>query len=258
MTENFDIPLILSAAIHDSNFDLPVILNLPFFSFEITSQTVNQPVTYDFGPMTLKVAPSLKGRPTVLDRDILIYAVSQFRKSDYKRPIPQTITIETASLCNKLSLFGEEPSLLNDALRLVHATFNLVMGHSGNVHSTTFSILDSCEFACDPDDEIFPEQIRISFSELILNAINKEASITVPSSYFSKTLPAERLLDEVLVKCSCIKKPWTVDLLYTAKVNHLPAEEISTFIEYAELVSKRHESIFELKQAGDTLNLIAF
>jgi plasmid replication initiation protein len=158
------------------------------------------------GNRAITVTPSVLGRATQFDKDLLIYVVSQMTEAlNRDRPDAQNRTVrfrvyDYLVSTNKLT-GGTEYKRLQDGLERLRGTSiktNIKTG--GQRVKEGFGIVDSWKIIeKSPDDESMIA-VEISLSKWLFNAVQAHEVLTINPDYFRLRRPIERRLYELARK----------------------------------------------------------
>ena len=170
---------------------------------------------YAHNGIEIEVVPSVKGRATIHDKDILIYCTSQIMAGlNAGRPVARHVHLRAHDL---LTATNRETS--GDAYRRLREAFERLAG----TRITTNLVLGGHEvtrgFGLIEDWEIVRKtrggrmvQVRVTLSEWLYSAILAKSVLTLNRGYFQLRRPLERRLYE-LARKHCGRQPeWRVSL----------------------------------------------
>lgn len=170
---------------------------------------------YAHNGVEIEVTPSVKGRATIHDKDILIYCTSQIMAAlNAGRPVARHLHLRAHDL---LTATNRETS--GDAYRRLREAFERLAG----TRITTNLVAGDHEvtrgFGLIEDWEIVRKtrggrmvQVRVTLSEWLYSAIMAKSVLTLNRGYFNLRRPLERRLYE-LVRKHCGRQPeWRISL----------------------------------------------
>lgn len=158
------------------------------------------------GNRAITVTPSVLGRATQFDKDLLIYVVSQMTEAlNRDRPDAQSQTVRFRVYDYLVSTNkptgGKEYQRLQDALERLRGTSiktNIMTG--GQRVKEGFGIVDSWKIIeKSPDDERMIA-VEVGLSKWLFNAVQANEVLTINSDYFRLRRPIERRLYELARK----------------------------------------------------------
>ena len=170
---------------------------------------------YRNGDTVMNVTPSAYGLPTVHDRDILIYCISQCMaaKNNGQEPTPK-LKIDAHSLLEATNRpkGGRGYALLKDSLRRLHGVqieTNITQG--GDSGWDLFNLVDTAHArSATPDGPM--QEIDITLSAWVFAAIKNNHVLTLSPTYFQLRKPIERRLYELARKHCGKQSKWEIKL----------------------------------------------
>lgn len=158
------------------------------------------------GSRAITVTPSVLGRATQFDKDLLIYVVSQMTEAlNRGRLDAQSRTVrfrvyDYLVLTNKLT-GGKEYQRLQDALERLRGTSIKTNIQTGGVRvKELFGLIESATIIeKSPEDESMIA-VEVTLSKWLFNAVQAHEVLTINSDYFRLRRPIERRLYELARK----------------------------------------------------------
>ena len=170
------------------------------------------------GNRSVEVYPSIKGRATQFDKDVLIYVVSQMteglnRGRDDAKNRTVRFTVHDYLVSTNKPTGGAEYQRLENALeRLRGTTIKTDIRTGGQRVKEGFGIIDSwmiIERA--PDDERMIA-VEVTLSKWLFNAVQAHEVLTIHPDYFRLRRPLERRLYELARKHCGHQTMWSIGL----------------------------------------------
>jgi plasmid replication initiation protein len=158
------------------------------------------------GDRSITVTPSVLGRATQFDKDLLIYVVSQMTEAinrgrlDANTPTVRFRVYDYLVATNKLT-GGKEYQRLQDALERLRGTSiktNIKTG--GQRVKEGFGIIDSWVIIEKAPDDDRMVAVEVSLSKWLFNAVQAHEVLTINPDYFRLRKPIERRLYELARK----------------------------------------------------------
>lgn len=204
-------------------------LEHPFFGLDTKPDTVIR--TYsDANGNQITITPSVLGRPTIFDKDVLIYAISHIMHAKNRGdPIARRVLIYSADLlrfANK-GVSGKDYDRLEKAiLRLRGCTIQTNI-RTGDVEQTNiFGILESASLERKYDPKGRLQHCEITLSEWLWRAIQSREVLTLHPDYFRIRSSLARRIYEIARKHCGQQQSWSIKipLLYgkSASLSPLP------------------------------------
>ena len=170
---------------------------------------------YRNGNTWLTIQPSSSGMATVHDRDVLIYCISQCMAAlNSGKKVSRKLSLNAYDLLratNRQSS-GAGNDLLLDALRRLSGTrveTNIQQG--GDTHTSNFGLIDGFDIVSKTDNGRI-QQLQITLSDWVFDAIDNNNVLTLSSTYFQLRKPIERRLYELARKHCGKQSKWEIGL----------------------------------------------
>lgn len=185
--------------------------------FSLATKPDMRHLEYRAGDSVLKIRPSAKGLPTIFDKDILIFCISQLmHMKNQGKPIGNRVRFSARELlvATNRKTGGNSYQRLEDAFsRLQGAQFVTNIRTGGRGETRFFSLIESGSGFVYHDDERF----RLDYCEVILSdwfirAIESNEVVTISNDYFRLRRPLERRLYEIARKHCGSQKRWHIGL----------------------------------------------
>lgn len=164
---------------------------------------------------TLEIEPSGRGLPTIFDKDILIFCISQLM---HKKNRGEEIGKRVRFSARELSMATNRPIGGNHYKRLEHAfsrlrgtNFKTNIRTGGKVETRIFGLIDEGGFVM-KDDFSRMDYCEIVLSDWVMNAIEASEVVTISNDYFRLRRPLERRLYEIGRKHCGNQKRWHIGL----------------------------------------------
>lgn len=164
---------------------------------------------YTHNAVEIEVTPSVKGRATIHDKDILIYCTSQLMAAlNAGRGVARTLSLRAHDL---MLATGRETS--GDAYRRLREAFERLAGTRITTNIVQGGLEVTRGFGLIEDWEIQRKtrggrmvQVRVTLSEWLYAAILSKSVLTLSRDYFGLRRPLERRLYE-LARKHCGRQP---------------------------------------------------
>jgi plasmid replication initiation protein len=170
------------------------------------------------GNKSLEVTPSVRGRATQHDKDILIFLVSQMTqglnlgRSDAKGRTIRFCVYDYLVKTNK-STGGKEYKRLEESLeRLSGTRIKTDIRTGGERIKESFGILDSWKIVEKAPNKQVMVAVEVTLSKWLYNAIQAFEVLTIDSAYFQLRKPLEKRLYELARKHVGKQKSWKIGL----------------------------------------------
>ncbi|MDO6592170.1 RepA [Loktanella sp. D2R18] len=185
--------------------------------FSLATKPDHRHLTYQNGDHKLKIVPSGNGLPTIFDKDILIFCVSQLMAmKNQGKEIGKTVRFSARELmiATNRKTGGIEYKRLEDAfVRLAGTQFVTNIKTGGKAQTRVFSLIESGSGFVFKDDE----RMRLDYCEVILSdwfmrAIESNEIVSISEDYFRLRRPLERRIYEIARKHCGMSSKWHIGL----------------------------------------------
>ncbi len=190
-------------------------LEHPFFVLSTKPDTATRKYEDPLGN-SIEVIPSSLGMPTILDKDVLIYAISHIvHRRNRGEPVSRRVVIYSADMlrfANRCQS-GRDYAALERSLRRLAGCLVQTNVRTGNtVHTKIFSLLESADIQRKHIIRGRLMYCEITLSEWLWRAIEANEILTLHPDYFRLRRPLERRLYE-LARKHCGQQPsWSISL----------------------------------------------
>ena len=204
--------------------------------FSLSTKQNKQIRYYTHNGQWLEIVPSVKGLPTVYDRDILIFCISQIVAAfNKKNTIHKTLRFKAHHLLISINRHTngqayEDLKIALERLRGTTITTNIVTG--GIKQFEVFGLIERARFIYNSKYKI--SNIEITISDWILNAIKNNEILTLNKNYFNLRRPLEKRLYELARKHCGKQLEWKVSL----DILHTKTGSLSSLKEFKRLIIK--------------------
>lgn len=176
-------------------------MEYPFYS--ISKKPDREPQTFTHGDKWIEVRPSIKGKPTIYDKDIIIYLISQIAAATQKgEPAPREIEIDPYLflIFTQRRTGGRDYNALCDMIERLDGTRFRTNVKTGGIQTDSwFGMLDKVDLQTNAKTGKLIS-LKITVSEWLANAIQSRDLLTLHPDYFRLRRPLERRLYEVARK----------------------------------------------------------
>ena len=183
--------------------------------FSLSTRPDRRVLTYQHNDVEVSVTPSVKGRATIFDADILIFCISQLMAAlNAGRPLARKLTLTAHDL---LLATGRETS--GDAYRRLREAFDRLAGTRITTNIVTGSEEVTSGFGLIESWEIVRKtrggrmvSVSVTLSEWLYNAVLHRSVLTLNRDYFSLRKPLERRIYALCRKHCGQQTQWRVSL----------------------------------------------
>jgi len=184
--------------------------------FSLATKPDMRHLEYQNGENVLKIAPSGFGLPTIFDKDILIFCVSQLMHLKNRgEKIGKRVKFsarELMMLTNRRTGGVEYKRLEKAFQRLVGTTFTTNITTGDKKETRVFSLVDEGGFVMRADGKWRLDYCEVVLSDWMMRAIEANEVASISPDYFLLRRPMERRLYEIARK-HCGNQPrWNIGL----------------------------------------------
>lgn len=190
--------------------DMPT-MEHPFYS--LSKKPDRDVRRYEHKDKWIEFRPSIKGLPTIYDKDLIIYAISNLVAAfEEGEELPKEVEIDPYAffLFTQRGTGGRAYDALRDSLDRLDGTrfrTNITMG--GVMVDKWQGIIDDATLITNSKNNK-PELLRIKLSDMVLNNIKKRDVLTLNRDYFRLKKPIERRIYELARKHVGMQSSWEV------------------------------------------------
>lgn len=188
--------------------------------FSLSTRPDRRIISYEHNGATLTVTPSVKGRATIFDADILIFCISQLMAAlNAGQAVSRrlTLTAHDLLLATHRETSGDGYKRLRDAFERLagtRITTNIVTG--GQEVTAGFGLIESWQIVRKARGGRMGA-VAVTLSEWLFNAVLSRSVLTLSRDYFRMRKPLERRIYE-LARKHCGRQPdWTISVATLAK-----------------------------------------
>ena len=184
--------------------------------FSLATKPDMRHLHYQNGDNTLEILPSTHGLPTIKDKDILIFCISQLmaRKNQGKE-ISDTVRLSARelSIATNRPIGGNHYKRLEDAFARLQGTQFVTNIKTGNeIETRIFSLIDEGGFVRTADDKFRLNYCEVKLSRWMMRAVETGQVVTISPDYFFLRRPLERRLYEIARKHCGNSPKWQISL----------------------------------------------
>lgn len=183
--------------------------------FSLATKPDMRHLEYRNGNSVLKIRPSPLGLPTIMDKDILIFVITQLMaRKNRGQEIGDTVRFSMRELCMAINrpIGGDHYKRIENAIdRLQGTQFVSNVQTGGETERRTFSMIDEGGMV---KNEAFTRNdfCEIRVSRWLMRAIEANEVVSISRDYFRLRRPLERRLYEIARKHCGNKPKWHIGL----------------------------------------------
>lgn len=183
--------------------------------FSLATKPDMRHLVYKSGDTVLKIEPSGRGLPTIFDKDILIFCISQLMHMKNRgEKIGKRVRFtahEMLVATNRRTDGTSYPRLEQALIRLSGTRFITNVRTGGKVETRVFGLIDEGGFVR-KEDSFRVDHCEIVLSDWLMRAIDSSEVVTISPEYFRLRRPLERRIYEIARKHCGNQKQWKIGL----------------------------------------------
>lgn len=185
--------------------------------FSLATKPDHRHLHYQSGENSLSIIPSGQGLPTIFDKDILIFCISQLmHRKNRQEKIGKRVRFNAHELLvatNRLTGGVEYKRLEQAFIRLSGTQFKTDITTGGKREVRLFSLIESGSgFVFKDDNRMRLDYCEVVLSDWVLRAIEGNEVVTISNDYFRLRRPLERRLYEIARKHCGGQPRWQIGL----------------------------------------------
>ena len=175
---------------------------------------------YEHNGTTITVTPSVRGRATIHDKDILIYCISQLMAAlNAGREISRTLRLTAHDLlvATRRDTGGDSYTRLREAFeRLAGTRITTNLAQGGEETTTGFGLIETWEIVRRTRGAKGREgrmvSVSVTLSEWLYRAVLSKSVLTLSRDYFTLRKPLERRVYELARKHCGSQRSWRISV----------------------------------------------
>ncbi|MEP1766934.1 MAG: replication initiator protein A [Sulfitobacter sp.] len=183
--------------------------------FSLSTRPDRRILNYEHNGAEVQVTPSVRGRATIHDKDILIYCVSQLMAAlNAGRSIARTLHLTAHDLlvATNRDTSGDAYARLREAFERLAGTRITTNIASGGVEVTRgFGLIEAWEIVRSTRGGRMA-RVKVTLSEWLFNAVQAKSVLTLSRDYFRLRKPLERRIYELARKHCGRQAEWKVSV----------------------------------------------
>ena len=224
--------------------------------FSLATKPDMRHLVYSSGDTVLKIEPSGRGLPTIFDKDILIFCISQLmHKKNRGEKIGKRVKFSAHELMlatNRRTDGDSYPRLEQALIRLSGTRFITNIRTGGKVETRIFGLIDEGGFVRD-EDSFRVDHCEVVLSDWLMRAIEAAEIVTISNDYFRLRRPLERRIYEIARK-HCGNQPrWQIGLAKLQEKTGSNAPLKKFRLNIRQIIRDDHTPFYELELTKDDL-----
>jgi len=225
--------------------------------FSLATKPDMRHLEYHGGGNKLKIIPSGLGLPTIFDKDILIFCISQLMQKKNRgekigkrvRFSARELLIATNRPTNNLGYNRLEQAFQ----RLIGTTFTTNIRTGGRVETRIFNLVQEGGFVRTDDERFRLDYCEVVLSDWFMRAIEGNEVVTISKDYFRLRRPLERRIYEIARKHCGSQKRWQIriDNLQEKTGSNAPLKRFR--LNLREIIEADHTPFYRIELTKDDL-----
>jgi len=225
--------------------------------FSLATKPDMRHLVYQNGENRLEIAPSFLGLPTIKDKDILIFCISQLM---HRKNRGEKIGKRVRFSARELSIATNRPIGGNHYKRLAQA-FKRLQGtqftssiRTGNKREMRiFSLVDQAGFVMQEEGEWRLDYCEVVLSDWFMRAIEANEVVTISNDYFRLRRPLERRIYEIARKHCGEQKKWQIGLVNLQNKTGSNAPLKKFRLNIRQIIADDHMPFYRMELTADDL-----
>lgn len=232
--------------------DMPS-MEYPFYS--LSKKPDREVRRYEYKNKWIEFMPSIKGLPTIYDKDLIIYTISHIIAAiDEGETPPKEVEFDPYAflIFTQRGTGGRDYAALADSLDRLNGTrFRTNINMNGTMIDEWQGLIDKAALRTNQVTGK-PERLRITLSDMVVNTIKERQVLTLNKDYFRLKKPIERRIYELARKHVGQKKEWDIylDTLHQKSGSRAPLKEFRRAIKH--LVQHDHLPDYQVYYEQET------
>ena len=226
--------------------------------FSLATKPDMRHLVYQNGENVLKILPSTFGLPTIMDKDILIFCISQLmHKKNRGEKIGKRVRFSARELliATNRPIAGLTYKRLEQAfIRLSQTSFQSNIKTGDRREMRLFSLLESGSgFVYKDDDRFRLDYCEVILSDWIMRAIECDEVVTIAPDYFRLRRPLERRIYEIARKHCGNQSRWQIGLAKLQEKTGSNAPLKRFRLNLREIIEHDHTPFYRIELTKDDL-----
>ena len=217
---------------------------------------------YQHNGNSLEIVPNVLGLPTIYDKDILIYCISQIMaKLQNGEEVSKRVHINSADLLrftNRGTAGKDYKALETSIKRLAGVSINTTIKTGGEEQTDVFNLIDSASIRRKHGLDGRLLWCQVTLSEWVFNAIKAKEVLTLHRDYFRLRKPLEKRIYELARKHCGQQKQWkvSIDLLHKKSGSQGNIREFKRKIKRVEASNHLPDYLMQLDPLNENITFI--
>lgn len=228
--------------------------------FSLATKPDMRHLVYQNGENKLEITPSGLGLPTIFDKDILIFCVSQLmhmKNRGEKIGKRVRFSARELSIATNRPIGGNHYKRLEQAFKRLQGTQFVSNIRTGDrIETRIFSLVDEGGFVRTADEKFRLDYCELVLSDWLMRAIEAAEVVSISSDYFRLRRPLERRIYEIARKHCGNQKRWHIKLtnLQDKTGSNAPLKKFRLNIR--QIIEDDHTPFYKLELTADDLVIV--
>jgi plasmid replication initiation protein len=225
--------------------------------FSLATKPDMRHLVYQNSDNKLEIIPSGRGLPTIFDKDILIFCISQLM---HKKNRGEKIGKRVRFTARELLVATNRPTnnlgynRLEQAFqRLRGTTFTTNIRTGGKIETRIFGLIDEGGFVRTDDEKFRLNYCELVLSDWLMRAIEGDEVVTISNDYFRLRRPLERRIYEIGRKHCGSQQRWHINLAKLQEKTGSNAPLKKFRLNIRQIIEGDHLPFYKLELTSDDL-----
>ena len=228
--------------------------------FSLATKPDMRHLVYQSGENRLEIIPSTLGLPTIKDKDVLIFCISQLmHRKNRGEQIGKTVRFSARELmiATNRTTDGREYKRIERAFQRLQGTqFKTTIRTGGKKEVKIFSLVDEAGYVMQEHGEWRLDYCEVKLSNWFMRAIEANEVVTITREYFRLRRPLERRLYEIARKHCGEQKKWQIGLAKLQEKTGSNAPLKRFRLNIREIIANDHIPFYRLELTKDDLVIV--
>lgn len=225
--------------------------------FSLATKPDMRHLVYQNGENKLEITPSGIGLPTIFDKDILIFCISQLMHMKNRgEKIGKRVRFSARELmiATNRRTDGNSYKRLGKAFkRLVGTTFQTSIRTGNKREVRTFSLIDEGGYVMKEEGEWRLNYCEIVLSDWFMKAIEADEVVSISAGYFRLRRPLERRIYEIARKHCGSQNKWRIGLAKLQEKTGSNASLKKFRLNIRQIITDDHLPFYNIELTADDL-----
>ena len=225
--------------------------------FSLSTKRDMRHLEYSNGENSLTISPSGEGLPTIFDKDILIFCISQLmHRKNRGEKIGKHVRFSARELmiATNRKTGGIEYKRLEQAfIRLRGTTFKTDIVTGNQRETRFFGLLDEGGFVMQSEGKWRLDYCEVVLSDWLMRAIEGNEVVTISNDYFRLRRPLERRIYEIARKHCGEQKKWQIALAKLQNKTGSSAPLRKFRLNINQIIKDNHIPFYKMELSADDI-----